>query len=123
MPRAAAAPATASELPTQPINLTPAALEHLKKMRAEVGGDELLLRVGVKQVSSRGAAHGAGPGRWRQPRGRREAARGDQREQELREPKACVPPQRACAAAGVSPRPPPNPPTPRSPPPEPTPDP
>ncbi|GBF97606.1 hypothetical protein Rsub_10742 [Raphidocelis subcapitata] len=41
-----AAPATAAELPTQPINLTPTALEHLKKLRAEVGGDELLLRVG-----------------------------------------------------------------------------
>jgi Fe-S cluster assembly iron-binding protein IscA len=34
----------------QAITLTDAALAHLKKMRSEVGGDELLLRVGVKQV-------------------------------------------------------------------------
>lgn len=37
----------------QAINLTDSALEHLKKMRSELGGSELLLRVGVKQVRPR----------------------------------------------------------------------
>lgn len=44
-------------LPSQAITLTDAALAHLKKMRAEVGGAELLLRVGVKSGGCSGMSY------------------------------------------------------------------
>lgn len=53
---AAAAPPI-TELPDQAITLSESALNHLKKMRAEVGGRELLLRVGVKQGGCSGMSY------------------------------------------------------------------
>ncbi len=44
-------------MPAQAIVLTDSALAHLKKMRAEVGGSELLLRVGVKQGGCSGMSY------------------------------------------------------------------
>jgi iron-sulfur cluster assembly protein len=40
-----------------PIKLTEAALQHLKKLRSEVGGADLLLRVGVKQGGCSGMSY------------------------------------------------------------------
>lgn len=40
-----------------PIKLTEGALQHLKKLRSEVGGADLLLRVGVKQGGCSGMSY------------------------------------------------------------------
>jgi iron-sulfur cluster assembly protein len=53
-PPAAPAPAATA---AAPITLTDAALSHLKKLRAEAGGGELLLRVGVKQGGCSGMSY------------------------------------------------------------------
>jgi hypothetical protein len=45
---AAAAPERTVSKPPPPISLTDAALEHLKKLRKESGGEDLVLRMGVK---------------------------------------------------------------------------
>lgn len=53
----AAAAAPVSEMPAQAIILTDSALAHLRKLRAEAGSDELLLRVGVKQGGCSGMSY------------------------------------------------------------------
>lgn len=51
--------------PPNPITLTPAALEHLHKLRQESGGDGLLLRMGVKSGGCSGmSCEAAAAGIW-----------------------------------------------------------
>lgn len=47
----------ATKKPPPPITLTDAALAHLCKMRAESGGEELLLRLGVKSGGCSGMSY------------------------------------------------------------------
>ncbi|PRW59324.1 Iron-sulfur cluster assembly accessory [Chlorella sorokiniana] len=55
--QAAAAAEGAVKKPPNPITLTPAALEHLQKLRRESGGDGLLLRMGVKSGGCSGMSY------------------------------------------------------------------
>ncbi len=51
------AAATAAPTEAQPISLSDRALSHLKKLREEVGGSALLLRVGVRQGGCSGMSY------------------------------------------------------------------
>ncbi|KAF8066196.1 hypothetical protein HT031_002518 [Scenedesmus sp. PABB004] len=53
----AAAPPAPAVAPQEAITLTDAALAHIRKMRAEAGGEALLLRVGVKQGGCSGLSY------------------------------------------------------------------
>lgn len=49
--------------PPNPITLSPAALDHLQKLRQESGGDGLLLRMGVKSGGCSGMSYGGQGGK------------------------------------------------------------
>ncbi|KAI7844311.1 hypothetical protein COHA_002109 [Chlorella ohadii] len=53
----AAAAAEGVKKPPNPITLTPAALQHLQKLRQESGGEGLLLRMGVKSGGCSGMSY------------------------------------------------------------------
>ena len=53
----AVGPAAVTATPEKPINLSDQALQHLKKLREESGGQELLLRVGVKSGGCSGLSY------------------------------------------------------------------